>query len=150
MGVPDSSYTNLKNSSTQTLQINVCKVFPCLFPIMTEYADPAWCPFGNSSRGFFNPVRSFSYVSDAPHTPGEYPVHSTTNNTARLCSRLWQSLCNSKSGLKTGFFFMIISSSGNLIQRYARKNTQVSFFCFGCVYGRITSNDQKRSSRSNF
>ena len=98
MGVPDSSYSNLKNSSTQTLQINVCKVFPCLFPIMTEYADPAWCPFGNSSRGFFNPVRSFSYVSNAPHMPGEYSVHPATNNTARLCSRLYGNRESSNAG----------------------------------------------------
>ena len=38
----------------------------------------------------------------------------------------------------------------NFIQKTTRKNPKVSFFCFGCVYGRIASDDWKGSSRNIF
>ena len=36
------------------------------------------------------------------------------------------------------------------IHRCTRNNPQVSLFCFGCVYGKIASDDQKGSSRNIF
>ena len=38
----------------------------------------------------------------------------------------------------------------HIIQKTTRKNPKVSFFCFGCVYGRIASDDWKGPSRNIF